>query len=114
MASTLCTDFGCGNFRKERGSRKRKPCNMYMETSLCESETRSYSAKIDREDSSEGFVRSSVKLCVEQQEEPVVDLAGIVDSILKHKDASILRHRIGNQVLLFIVDLIRFCFIILL
>ncbi|KAL0911235.1 hypothetical protein M5K25_019359 [Dendrobium thyrsiflorum] len=97
MASNLCADFGSGNFRRKRGSRKRKPCNIFKETSVGESETRSCAVKIDREDSSEGFMASSEKFCVVQQEEPVVDLAGIVDSISKHKDVSILRFKIEKQ-----------------
>ncbi|XP_020692070.1 uncharacterized protein LOC110106481 isoform X1 [Dendrobium catenatum] len=90
MASNLCADFGSGNFRRKRDPRKRKPCNSFKEASVGESETR-------REDSSEGCMPSSEKFCAVQQEEPVVDLAGIVDSISKHKDVSILRYKIEKQ-----------------
>ncbi|KAH0454303.1 hypothetical protein IEQ34_016227 [Dendrobium chrysotoxum] len=97
MASNLYADFGSGNFRRKRGPRKRKHCNIFKETSVGESETRSCAVKIDREDSSEGCMPSSEKFSVVQQEEPVVDLAGIVDTISKHKDASILRYKIEKQ-----------------
>ncbi|KAG0478903.1 hypothetical protein HPP92_013622 [Vanilla planifolia] len=94
--------FLYGTLKKKRGPRKRKACHIVKETSVGDSDTISCATKIDREESSFSCKQDIIP-CQEKfqrdtpQDEPVVDLARILNSILQHKDISIFQSRLETQ-----------------
>ncbi|XP_038981676.1 uncharacterized protein LOC103721472 isoform X2 [Phoenix dactylifera] len=95
-------ESGLGIVKKKRGKRKRRDCTIVKEVSMGYSETVSSAACIDREGSSEGFKQDVLPLHEESGacaggENTNVDLAGIMNSIMEHKDVSIFHCRLESQ-----------------
>lgn len=99
-----CLGIGFGGLKKKRGKRKRKGCTIVKEGSMGESDMLSSAALVDREGSAEG-PNQNIILAPEDhngawmgRDDAHLNLAGILDSIMKLKDALIFRVRLESQV----------------
>ncbi|ONK75946.1 uncharacterized protein A4U43_C03F22230 [Asparagus officinalis] len=99
-----CLGIGFGSFKKKRGKRKRKGLNIVKEGSAGDSDLLSSAAFTNRQGSEEGCIQGTSPpsedchgAWMREDGDDHLNLARIMDSIMKHEDVSVFRVRLESQ-----------------